>query len=63
MAVKSPTQPQLSVEELQLVTGLLERERADLRVEIHHTSTPQFRDELKRRLELVTRLLDRLKER
>jgi len=54
------TQPALTDAEWELVKELLERERAELKVEIHHTSDSSFRDGLKKRLELVRVLLDRL---
>jgi len=60
MPTAMTTRPVLSDAEWDLVKELLERERADLKVEIHHTSDSSFRDGLKKRLELVRELLDRL---
>lgn len=60
MATAIEKQLLLSEAERLLIVELLDRERSDLRVEIHHTRTATFRDELKRRLEMVTKLLDRL---
>lgn len=53
-------QPVLSNTEWGLVVELLERERANLPIEIHHTATRNFRDQLKKRLESVEALLSRL---
>jgi len=58
-AVAKP-HPVFSQEELDLLVELLERERAELPAEIHHTRTTAMRDTLRRRLELVNRLLERL---
>jgi predicted mannosyl-3-phosphoglycerate phosphatase (HAD superfamily) len=53
-------QPVLSEGEWALVVDLLEREKADLPAEIHHTRTATVRAELHERLDMVRRLLDRL---
>jgi hypothetical protein len=53
-------QKELSEEERQLLVELLERERADLPAEIHHTDTAEVKDMLHRRLGLVDSLLSRL---
>lgn len=47
--------------ELQLIEGLLERERNELPPEIHHTRTNSVRVELKERLDTVRRLLLKLR--
>ena len=47
--------------ELSLVIELLERERFELPTEIHHTRTASLRDDLRRRVEMVDRLLERLR--
>jgi hypothetical protein len=53
-------QPTLSDAEWRLVVELLKREQTHLPIEIHHTTTRSFRDQLKERLEVVERLLTRL---
>jgi hypothetical protein len=52
--------PVFSREELDLLVELLERERADLPAQIHRCRTCEMRDQLKRRLEVVNQLLQRL---
>jgi hypothetical protein len=52
--------PVFSREELDLLVELLERERADLPAQIHRCRTCEMRDQLKRRLEMVNQLLQRL---
>ena len=47
----------LTEEELQILTELLESERARLMVEIRHTDHRAYRDELRRKLAIVERLL------
>jgi Trp operon repressor len=54
-------QPELSEAEWTVVVELLERERADLHPEIRHTRTRSLREALRRRLELVEGLLDRVR--
>jgi|WetSurMetagenome_2_1015567.scaffolds.fasta_scaffold958591_1 hypothetical protein len=52
----------LSDGEWALVTELLERERNELPVEIHHTDNANVRTELQHRAEMVRELLARLRE-
>ncbi len=54
-------QPNLSDEEWALVVELLEQERDELPVEIHHARVSRFRAQLRQRAEMVQRLLERLK--
>ena len=49
----------LTSEEFAILAELLESERAKLLVEIRHTQHRSFRDELRHRLTLVERLLER----
>ena len=49
----------LNSEEVAIVSELLESERSKLVVEIRHTDHRAFRDELRRRLVAVDRLLER----
>lgn len=51
----------LSEAERQLLVELLQREKDDLPVEIHHTRTAAVREELSRRRELVRELLERMR--
>lgn len=51
----------LSDAEWELLTELLERERRALPIEIRHCDTRVMRDQLRRRVELVDTILDRLK--
>ena len=51
----------MSPAERDLLVELLEREQAELPVEIRHTRTAEFRDELHHRQDVVRGLLDRLK--
>lgn len=53
-------EPKLSELEWELVVELLERERSELPVEIHHTHNSSVRVELQQRMEMVRQLLDRL---
>jgi hypothetical protein len=53
-------QPRLSDAEWALVTELLEREQGELPAEIRHTRVSSVREELRRRLDTVRQLLDRL---
>jgi hypothetical protein len=55
-------QPKLSEAEWDLVVELLERERTELPVEIRHTRSSNFRDELHRREDMVGDLLKRLRK-
>jgi hypothetical protein len=54
-------EPKLSEAEWGLVVELLERERSDLPVEIHHTRSANIRAELHERADMVRGLLARLK--
>lgn len=60
MGAAAKPYPVFSQEEIDLLIELLERERAELPAEIHHTRTSEVRDSLRRRLELVNRMLERL---
>jgi hypothetical protein len=53
-------EPKLSDEEWDLIVELLECERNELPVEIHHTRNAEIRAELQQRAEMVGRLLCRL---
>jgi hypothetical protein len=55
-------EPRLSEEEWDLVVQLLECERNELPVEIHHTRNSSVRAELQQRADIVRRLLDRLRQ-
>jgi hypothetical protein len=54
-------EPRLSNEEWDLIVELLECERNELPVEIHHTRSSSVRTELHERAELVRGLLSRLR--
>jgi hypothetical protein len=54
-------EPRLSDEEWALIVELLERERSELPVEIHHTRSSSVRTELQQRAEMVRGLLSRLR--
>lgn len=54
-------EPRLSDQEWMLVVELLERERSELPVEIHHTRSASVRSELHDRAEMVRELLARLR--
>jgi hypothetical protein len=56
------TQPSLTQTEWRLLLHLLEAERANLPVEIHHTGVRAVRDHLKERLQVVDGLLPKLKQ-
>jgi hypothetical protein len=56
-------EPRLSDAEWALVLELLERERSELPVEIHHTRSSSVRSELQQRAEIVRELLSRLRTR
>ena len=58
METASPLYFQLAGEELSILNELLESERLRLLVEIRHTDHRVFRDQLRRRLELVEHLLE-----
>ena len=55
-------EPRLSDEEWDLVVELLECERNELPVEIHHTRSASVRAGLQQRAETVRKLLDRLRQ-
>jgi hypothetical protein len=55
-------EPRLSNEEWDLIVELLECERNELPVEIHHTRSSSVREDLQQRAEMVRRLLDRLRQ-
>jgi hypothetical protein len=55
-------EPRLSDEEWDLIVELLECERNELPVEIHHTRSAGVRTDLQRRAELVQGLLARLRQ-
>jgi hypothetical protein len=52
---------ELSPEEKDLLVGLLEREIEEIRTEIHHTRSYDYKDSLKEREKLLNGLLVRLK--
>lgn len=52
-------QPVLTEAEWNIILELLARERRDLPIEIHHTSTRKYREELRDRLRTVEELLER----
>lgn len=58
METASPLYFQLAGEELSVLNEVLESERLRLMVEIRHTDHRVFRDQLRRRLELVEHLLE-----
>jgi hypothetical protein len=51
----------LSEAELALVVDLLQQEGDQLPVEIHHTRSSAFREELNHRRQMVEKLLERLR--
>ena len=55
-------EPKLSDEEWDLIVELLECERNELPVEIHHTRSASVREDLQHRAEVVRRLLERLRQ-
>jgi hypothetical protein len=55
-------EPRLSDEEWDLVVELLECERNELPVEIHHTRSSSVRADLQQRADMVRRLLERLRQ-
>jgi hypothetical protein len=52
---------ELSRDEQDLLVGLLEKEFDEIRTEIHHTQSHDYKDSLKAREKLVRALLGRLK--
>jgi hypothetical protein len=55
-------EPRLSDQEWALVVELLEHERNELPVEIHHTRNASVRTDLQQRAETVRELLSRLRQ-
>jgi hypothetical protein len=55
-------EPKLSDEEWDLIVELLECERNELPVEIHHTRNSTVRADLQQRADLVQGLLSRLRQ-
>jgi hypothetical protein len=53
-------EPVLTEAEWTLILELLSRERRDLPIEIHHTRTRKYRDQLRQRLRLIEQILERL---
>lgn len=51
----------LSEAERALIVELLEQEERDLPAEIHHTRTSEVKEDLRRRLDMVHRLLERMR--
>jgi hypothetical protein len=52
-------QPVLTEAEWGLILELLARERRELPIEIHHTSTRRYREELRERLRQIEEMLER----
>jgi hypothetical protein len=52
-------QPVLTEAEWSLILELLARERRDLPIEIHHTSTRKYKEQLRERLLMIEELLGR----
>ncbi len=59
MNVTSQAPLSLSEDEAALLSELLESAQAKLLIEIRHTAHRNYKDELRRRLELVEKLLER----
>ncbi len=55
------SQPILTDAEWQLVIELLEEERRELPIEIRHTDSRAYRDQLHQRLDAIDSILERLK--
>ena len=55
-------EPRLSDEEWDLIVELLECERNELPVEIHHTNSASVRTDLQHRADLVQGMLARLRQ-
>lgn len=53
-------QIEISVEARELLLELLQREMGDVRQEIHHTKTYEYRDKLKVRETLTRELIEKL---
>lgn len=60
-AAATARHPVLDKAEWDLVMEFLERERREIPVEIHHTATREFRQQLRDRLKAVDALLERLR--
>jgi hypothetical protein len=58
--ISNTERPALSDAEWSLITELLERERKQLPIEIHHTTGRAYREQLRNRLQLVETLLSKL---
>jgi hypothetical protein len=52
---------QLTQDEWELILDLLMREHNDLPSEIHHTNNSSVRADLQARMEMINKLLDRLR--
>jgi len=52
---------ELTREEKEMLRGLLEKEFDEIRTEIHHTKTHEYKESLKEREKRVQGLLDKLK--
>lgn len=50
----------LTSEEIKLLCQILETYMGDLRVEIHHTHTSRYKDELHQEEAIVTAMLDKI---
>jgi hypothetical protein len=59
-AIVTTTHIDISVEEREIILELLDRERTNLPVEIHHTRTARFRDVLKQRLDAIDMLYEKV---
>jgi hypothetical protein len=55
-------EPRLSDDEWNLIVELLDCELSELPTEIHHTHNSEVRAELQSRMDLVRRLLERLRQ-
>ena len=62
MEVISESAVSLISEEKDLLAELVDRERTNLPIEIHHTRTGKFRELLRHRLEIVESISDRLNQ-
>ena len=60
MSVASTHDVRLETAEMDVVLELLEREERGLPVEIHHTYSKDYREQLRSRLKLVEELVQRL---
>ena len=62
MEVLSDSTISLTADEKDLLAELIDRERTNLPIEIHHTRTGKFREMLKHRLEIVESISDRVNQ-